>query len=121
MKKTTLAILSVAALMACHKTENPVQESSLVRISPVITKVTDVNFEDGDRIGLTIMKGDEAYAENEMLSFAGGEFSGSLTWYAEAAETSDLIAYYPYDAAGAPESFSVAADQTSGYTASDYF
>ena len=119
MKKTTLAILSVAALMACQKTENPVQESSLVRISPVITKVTDVNFEDGDRIGLTIMKGDEAYAENEMLSFAGGEFSGSLTWYAEAAETSDLIAYYPYDAAGAPESFSVAADQTSGYTASD--
>ena len=88
-------------------------------ISPVITKVTDVNFEDGDEIGLSIYKGDAYYAENRLLSFGDGVFSGSLVWYAEAAEPSVLTAYYPYSEAGMPESFSVEADQTAGYEASD--
>ena len=39
--------------------------------------------------------------------------------YAEAAETSVLTAYYPYSESGMPETFSVAADQTAGYEASD--
>lgn len=119
MKKSIVAILSATALMACQKTENPMPESNTVRISPVLTRVTDVNFEDGDQIGLTIMRGDETYAENSQLTFSGGEFSGSLTWYAEAAETSTLTAYYPYDASGAPATFTVASDQTTGYEDSD--
>lgn len=121
MKKTIITILSMAALLACQKTENPAGHGfSLVQISPVITKATDVNFEDGDRIGLTIMREDTPYAENEMLSFSDGVFSGSLMWYPEAAETSSLTAYYPYNEAGAPVTFTVAADQTGdGYGASD--
>ena len=60
MKKSIVAILSATALMACQKTENPMPESNTVRISPVLTRVTDVNFEDGDQIGLTIMRGADA-------------------------------------------------------------
>ena len=120
MKKTSIAVLAAAALMGCQKTESPMRENSLIRISPVITRVTEVNFEDGDRIGLTIMRGEEAYADNHLMTFADGVFSGSLTWYPEAAETSVLTAYYPYVAEGTPTSFSVMADQTGeGYQASD--
>lgn len=121
MKKSIAAFLSLAAMIACQKTENPgLQDYSTVKIAPVITKVTDVNFEEGDMIGLTIMRGDAAYAENEPLTFSDGVFSGNLLWYAEAAETSDITAYYPYSADGVPATFSVAADQTgSGYQASD--
>ncbi|HIZ86524.1 MAG TPA: fimbrillin family protein [Candidatus Coprenecus stercoravium] len=115
-------ILLAAAVTACQ--EGPADQNlpagELVRISPVITKVTEVNFEDGDRIGLSILKDGTYYAENQPLSFADGEFSGALTWYAEATQASDLIAYYPYSEAGAPETFAVQTDQTSdGYEASD--
>ena len=122
MKKVFLSALVLAAAVACEKEpglDSPVSGGDVVMISPVITKVTDVNFEDGDKIGLSIYKGDAYYAENRLLSFGDGVFSGSLVWYAEAAEPSVLTAYYPYSEAGMPESFSVEADQTAGYEASD--
>lgn len=122
MKKyLLLSVIAFAAVTACEKEQgdNPVSGGDIVRISPVITKVTDVSFEDGDRIGLSILKGDAYYAENQLLTFGDGVFSGSLVWYAEAAETSVLTAYYPYSESGMPETFSVAADQTAGYEASD--
>lgn len=116
-----LSVIAFAAVTACEKEQGDNQGSGgdIVRISPVITKVTDVNFEDGDRIGLSIYKGDAYYAENRLLTFGDGVFSGDLVWYAEAAETSVLTAYYPYSESGMPETFSVAADQTAGYEASD--
>lgn len=122
MKKyLLLSVIAFAAVTACEKEQgnNLVSGGDIVRISPVITKVTDVNFEDGDRIGLSIYKGDAYYAENRLLTFGDGVFSGDLVWYAEAAETSVLTAYYPYSESGMPETFSVAADQTAGYEASD--
>ncbi len=116
-----MSVLALAAVTACEKEQgsNPAAGGDIVRISPVITKVTDVSFEDGDRIGLSILKGDAYYAENQLLTFGDGVFSGSLVWYAEAAETSVLTAYYPYSESGMPETFSVAADQTADYEASD--
>lgn len=116
-----MILLAAAATAACQKSDEGASSpaSSRVRIDPIITRATDVNFEEGDRIGLTIRKGAASYAENGCLTFAGNLFSGDLVWYAEAAEPSTLVAYYPYDEAGAPEKFSVATDQTAGYGASD--
>ena len=106
MKKFLLSALALAAIAACEKEPQGASVPQQVRISPVITRVTDVNFEDGDQIGLSIFKGDAYYAENSQLSFSDGVFSGSLVWYPEAAESSVITAYYPYSAAGFPETFS---------------
>ena len=115
--------LLAAAAVSCQKEpagDEPSLSGETVKISPVITKVTEVNFEDGDQIGLSIFKDGAYYAENQMLTFADGVFSGTLTWYPEASQTSDFTAYFPYTAAGVPETFAVQADQTSeGYEASD--
>lgn len=122
MKKVFLSALVLAAAVACEKEpgiDSPVSGGDVVMISPVITKVTDVNFEDGDRIGLSIFKNDAYYAENALLTFGDGVFAGDLVWYTEGAETSVLTAYYPYSASGMPETFAVQADQTEGYEESD--
>ena len=122
MKKVLLSLLALASLIACEKeeaTDIPSLGGEIVKISPVITKVTDVNFEDGDRIGLSIFKNDAYYAENALLTFGDGVFAGDLVWYTEGAETSVLTAYYPYSASGMPETFAVQTDQTEGYEESD--
>ena len=122
MKKVLLSLLALASVIACEKeeaTDVPSLGGEIVKISPVITKVTDVNFEDGDRIGLSIFKNDAYYAENALLTFGDGVFAGDLVWYTEGAETSVLTAYYPYSASGMPETFAVQTDQTEGYEESD--
>lgn len=122
MKKVLLSLLALASVIACEKeeaTDIPSLGGEIVKISPVITKVTDVNFEDGDRIGLSIFKNDAYYAENALLTFGDGVFAGDLVWYTEGAETSVLTAYYPYSASGMPETFAVQTDQTEGYEESD--
>ena len=120
MKKVILLAAAVAVLAGCQteKIETPVP--GLVKIVPVMTKVTDVNFENGDKVGVTIMQGDVAYAQNQLLTYSDNVFSGTLNWYAEALTPSTLTAYYPYVSEGAPSTFKVAADQTSGYGASDF-
>lgn len=120
MKKVILLAAAVAVLAGCQteKIETPVP--GLVKIVPVMTKVTDVNFENGDKVGVSIMQGDVAYAKNQLLTYSDNVFSGTLNWYAEALTPSTLTAYYPYAAEGAPSTFKVAADQTTGYGASDF-
>lgn len=119
MKKVFLLATAAAVMAGCQteKVESPVPE--LVKIVPVVTKATDVNFENGDKVGVTIMQGETAYATNELLTYGDNVFSGTLKWYPEALTPSTITAYYPYASAGAPSSFTVATDQTKGYTASD--
>lgn len=121
MKKLLTLMIGAALLASCQQEENEVTPSaSRVTISPIITRATEVNFEDNDRIGLTITKSDGTlHANNELMTFGNGVFAGNLNWYAEGNETSTLVAYYPYDETGAPTSFSVQTDQTSGYGKSD--
>lgn len=119
MKRVVLFAATVAALAGCQteKVENPVPE--FVKIAPVMTKATDVNFESGDKVGVSIMQGEVSYAVNQSLSYSDNVFSGSLKWYPEALVPSTVTAYYPYDEKGVPTSFTVAADQTAGYSSSD--
>lgn len=121
MKKLLTLMIGAALLASCQQEENEVTPSaSRVTISPIITRATEVNFEDNDRIGLTITKSNgTVHANNELMTFNNGVFAGNLNWYAEGNETSTLVAYYPYDETGAPTSFSVQTDQTSGYGKSD--
>ena len=130
MKKVLFAFAFVAALAACDKTAvptwtnpepqtNPDGTAFNVKVAPVITKVTETKFENGDAIGITITREAGVWANNEKLVFDGSEFKGDLKWYAEGTDKASVVAYYPYSAE-VPTSFTVAADQTAGSSASDF-
>ncbi len=125
MKKITLAVAIVSALAAplmisCDKQPLGLSEAPVLSIDPLITRATEVNFEEGDRIGLTVTRADgSTYAENALLSYSGGVFSGELKWYDDGGESSSLSAYYPYAESGFPQSFEVGSDQRGGAGAYD--
>lgn len=122
MKKIYLLAAGAIILAGCNKnnTVKPPVSDLAVRISPVITKVTDTNFENGDKVGVSIVTSEQQYAVNQMLPFDGEVFTGELKWYSEANTTSTVSAYYPYSAEGVPTSFKVAADQRNGLSSSDF-
>ena len=122
MKKSLTFIFAEALLVSCQQEENETltPANSRITISPVITRATEVNFETGDKIGVTIIQnGDFVYAENKLMTFNDGVFAGDLLWYPEGNDKSQIVAYYPYREGNTPTSFSVEADQTTGYGASD--
>ncbi len=126
-KKTTMkflltAIFGLAMLASCQESEGPGgAPDKRINITPTITRATEVSFEAGDRIGLTITKlaSGSVYADNALMTYDASVFTGNLNWYAAETDVSILTAYYPYSSAGAPSSFSVSADQTTGYGNSD--
>lgn len=122
MKKIYLLAAGAIILAGCNKnnTVEPPVSDLAVRISPVITKVTDTNFENGDKVGVSIVTSEQQYAVNQMLPFDGEVFTGDLKWYSEANTASTVSAYYPYSAEGVPTSFKVAADQRNGLSSSDF-
>lgn len=122
MKKIYLLAAGAIILAGCNKnnTVKPPVSDLAVRISPVITKVTDTNFENGDKVGVSIITSEQQYAVNQMLPFDGEVFTGELKWYSEANTASTVSAYYPYSAEGVPTSFKVAADQRNGLSTSDF-
>lgn len=122
MKKSLTFIFAAALLVSCQQEENETTtpSDSRITISPVITRATEVNFETGDKIGVTIIQNDDfVYAENKQMTFNDGVFAGDLLWYPEGNDKSQIVAYYPYREGNTPTSFSVEADQTTGYGASD--
>ena len=97
MKKVLYFSACLLAFFSCEKKSNvdpvePAQKETLpVRISPVITKVTETTFETGDAIGVSIVRSNqETYASNEKLVFDGSVFSGSLMWYAEGTDPASI-------------------------------
>lgn len=123
MKRYISFAFAVLALAACNKNVEPetaAPDYGRIQVDPVITRATEVNFEDGDMIGLTIVKGTETYAENVLMTYSGATFTGETLWYSQELEESKFVAYYPYDAAGTPAEFSPALDQTEGLGASDF-
>lgn len=131
MKKYFIPLVCLVALAACNKNEvptwtNPDQnvvtpdgQAPTLKVTPVITKVTETKFESGDAIGVTVTRATDVWAENQKLTFDGTVFAGELKWYSEGSETSTVTAYYPY-ASAVPTSFTVAADQSNGASASDF-
>ena len=76
MKQFFLILSGLALLTGCSSkndsVEGPVQ--SRIRIAPSISRVTGLNFDTGDRIGLTIVKSGANYCENTPLRFDGTVF-----------------------------------------------
>ena len=68
MKKGILFVLTAAFLASCQQEENEgVASVDRVTITPIITRATEVNFEDQDQIGLSVTKEDgTVYATNEL-------------------------------------------------------
>lgn len=126
MKRYFTLALAVLAVAACQRPENPVVrpdvEPGKVEIEPLITKATEVNFENGDQIGLTMIKVNdtENFTTNECLTFDGDVFTGNLKWYADAYSEADVYAYYPYDENGTPDTYSAVLDQTEGIVQADF-
>lgn len=125
MKKVMLLLVGMAVLASCNKTAPAWPDSDQAgktaysfRILPVMTKVADTAFEEGDAVGVTITREAGAYATNEKLVYDGSEFAGTLMWYAEGADGATVKAYYPY-AEAVPSSFTVQSDQRTGTSASD--
>ena len=121
MKRYFAIALAALAFAACQQAVEPHVTNGQVKVEPVITKATEVNFENGDQIGLTMAKvnGTEAYATNACLTFNENVFAGELIWYADAYSEANVYAYYPYNADGAPAVYAAVADQTAGIGQAD--
>lgn len=105
MKKSLTFIFAAALLVSCQQEENEATTpaNSRITISPIITRATEVNFETGDKIGVTITQnGDFVYAENKQMTYNDGVFAGDLLWYPEGNDKSQIVAYYPYKEGNTP-------------------
>ncbi len=118
-----LLVASLLFTLSCRRSDTldfaPLQR---VRIAPQITRVEGINFEEGDRIGLTIRPEGEVYCDNAPLTYNGSHFeSESLHWYTASDAVSTLDAYYPYNESGTPTTFTVSTDQSTSdaYESSD--
>ncbi len=90
---------------------------------PTATRVTDTDFENGDRIGVTIRLDGQTFIDNREFTFDGTNFTAPNTlWYEDANLASTIFAYYPYQTGTThPAEFSVLPDQTGdNYKASDF-
>ena len=122
MKRYSSFVFAVLALAACQRTAEPDMVSGKIQVEPIITKATEVNFEEGDKIGLTVVAENSAenYADNACLTFASEVFSGDLDWYADIYTKSSLYAYYPYSEAGVPQAYFTCYDQSEGIGTADF-
>ena len=70
MKKGILFVLAAAFLASCQQEENEgVASVDRVTITPIITRATEVNFEDQDQIGLSVTKEDGTVYANRCTDF----------------------------------------------------
>lgn len=121
----TLTVLAAALLSACSKNDADVDPTLAVQIDPTIadpalfpkatTRVTDTDFETGDKIGVTITMADDnsQFLNNKEFKFDGTNFTAPGTlWYEDANLKSSIFAYHPYQTGTAiPTEFSVLGDQ----------
>lgn len=108
-------------LAGCSKQGTFDAGSTSVRISSsIVSRATELNFESGDCIGLTVADAAGARIENLPLTYDNGSFSNAkLTWSSLGSGPLTFQAYYPYRETGLGTEFTVAADQRGGCASSD--
>ena len=117
------AALSLSMLAACSKQQIRFDGGNAIVIDPTVSRATEMSFESGDRIGVTITRGSEAsnYISNGEFTSNGSVFRGNGTAWYSGTQNASIRAYYPYSANGEPTLFTVKSDQRgSGYTLSDF-
>lgn len=122
----TFAAMATMLLAACSKNDYDVNRPIAIQIDPTIadpalfpkatTRVTDTDFENGDKIGVTItMDTDNSiFLPHKEFTFDGTNFTapGSL-WYEDTNTASSIFAYYPYQTGTTiPAEFTVLTDQS---------
>lgn len=117
----TLFIAGLLILFSCNKVEKTTPDAQ-VKLTPIITRALSLNFRENDNIGVRVtMESDgSTYAENAKMTYDGTFFTGDLKWYKDGASSCTLTAWYPYDEAGFPSTFTVSSDQSNGSEASDF-
>ena len=123
MKKSLTFIFAAALLVSCQQEENEATTpaNSRITISPIITRATEVNFETGDKIGVTITQnGDFVYAENKLMTYNDGVFAGDLLWYPEGNDKSQIVAYNPFKKAILRPPLTFETNKTAGIERQDF-
>lgn len=121
MKKLLIMAAAIVLASCSKEVDGGLSGRKSIAVDPTITRATEVDFENGDAIGLNIVTSEGIHATNAKLVFGGEIFTSAegLEWYEDAGLGSTLTAYYPY-AETEPTEFSIAADQSGeGYFASD--
>ena len=134
----TLGIALIGVLNSCCNSNEPFPEDNLIRLEavhPAMSRVTDTNFENNDRIGVYVVKSGTTpqiggnVVNNGVFTYDGSQWNSEHKWYWDEGKH-DVYAYYPY---GQPVNdtkdytFTVSTDQNgnddngmNGYEASDF-
>lgn len=135
-KLLAMAAVAMLSMNACNQDEevlnNPEQKGEPVEFVMgvnAISRTTTADdsfattFAEGDEVGIFAYNGETEVARNARYKYTSGAWEAQGTpIYAEEGVSYSYYAYYPYNAEASDVnsvSLSVAADQTSGYTASD--
>lgn len=133
LTKLFLAIAAFATIATSCETpfEEPDAQGKKITLSSTMdnfTRATDTAFEEGDQIGLHIVIPNKGtFLNNAHFTYTEGALVGDKDyyWYMDEGTESDVLAYYPYNAAGTYRAggytFTVNADQSKAgnFTASD--
>ena len=137
MKKIGLLAVAVLMMAACSNDETSEQgykadngEMLFQFVYPGVTRATDTNFENTDKIGVYVTAKDEPLqiggneVNNELFTYNGSSWTSSRKVYWNTG-SHDVYAYYPYSKTVndiSDYAFQVQADQSTaaGYTASDF-
>ncbi len=126
MKKLLILAAALAVVSCSKEPDAGVQGAMPVSIDPTITRATEVDFEHGDGIGVSILTEEgDLIVRNAPFTFNGEHFvsNSGLLWYEDLGLKSTLTAYYPLNEeleGENPTQFLIAADQTGeGFFASD--
>ena len=96
MNKILLAAVLAASAVMSGCTEKQDAHPSVKIVPTIKTRVSGLHFDNGDQIGLTILQGEQPYAENHPMTYEGSAFSGSgLLWYDDLNETSSVGGLVP--------------------------
>lgn len=136
MKQYKFTICFIAAailLIGCSKESISVKESNQMIFSfsyPNASKVTDMGFEQNDKVGIYITKSDAIlesagnYVTNNMLTYNGQDWNALYAMYWNSG-TYNMYAYYPYvnniaSVTDMPFSISLRQDVLQNYMESDF-
>lgn len=133
MKKTVLFFFILYSVLSCDKQEldeTPARmDIRFIHPEAMVTKATETEFEEGDRIGLYVVEAPAPlqvsgnYVNNLMATFNGSQWTGDsgLRW-PSTESTCDIYTYYPFmDVSSITATpFSVLEDQSEGYGACDF-
>lgn len=113
-----LAAMMIAVFCGCTRTTDEVRT---IEIDPILTtRVTALNFETGDEIGIRIERPTGIYIDHAAMIYGGNSFVASdLLWYDNEEESCTITAYYPYRAGAFPTEFTIPTDQSVSTTDAD--